>query len=369
MCNSPMYYVKVVDRNCLPPEFIKRIKKDGFICGRSEYTYLRDVVGYPQYLITTIPCGKCLGCKVDYQNQWSTRIQLECSQYEDNYFITLTYSDEFIYKRLVIDTVTGKTCFYNELVKKDFTAFIKRLRRLLDYRGLDKIRFLCAGELGDNGLRPHFHFIGCNLKLPDLQYFYSKGKKGAWKLDYNAGDEVYYRSAIIEKAWGKGFCLVARVIPENCSYVASYVNKKVTPSEIRNSLTASTFYEISRDFGKPCCALKLCSIGSLTSPFLHMSRRNGLAFNIFDENEQAYYFSNDSIKPRKNVKLFKKRLRYFDNIFKKNDEELFALFREKRKLENPVKPTGYWSTKEFDEMEKREELLKIKAKKKKKREL
>lgn len=369
MCNSPLYRLLVENLGELPKELQRRVKGGGIIISRKEYEYFRNIHRVPSDYIQTIPCGKCLGCKVDYQNLWATRIQLETSNYANNYFLTLTYNEDNVPKSLQIDPVTGKTHFYNVLVKKELSRFVKRLRRLLDYRKLDKIKVLCAGEYGDNGLRPHFHIIACNLNLPDLEFFYYKGRKGAWKLDYETGDEVYYRSNIVEKAWGKGFCLVTRVTPNNCSYVASYVNKKVTPSEIKDNLNAETFYTISRDFGRPCSVTKLCGVGALTSPFLHMSRRNGLGFTSFGEKERAFYFQFDKIKPRKGVSLYVKHCRYFDSLLEKEDSESYAMFKAIRGRNNYKPNYRFWDNSDLLEMSKREERLLINQSKKKKREL
>ena len=372
MCNSPLYRLVLVDgvAEKLPPKFRARVRGNGVIISRSEYEYFRDVVGVLPEHLQTIPCGCCLGCKTDYQNVWSTRIQLEASLYKHNYFITLTYNEENVPKTLLIDTVSGRTAFYNTLLKSDFSAFIKRLRASLAYRRKSSCRFLACGEYGENGLRPHFHFIGCDLDLSDLQYFYSKGRKGAFKTDYKAGDEVYYRSALVEQSWNNGFCLVARVIPENCSYVASYVNKQVTPSEVKLSQTAENYYVFSRDFGKPCSVMTAVNLGLLQSPFLHMSRRPGLARAIFDREEQKYYFAFDTVKPRKNVKLFKKHFRYFDDILKKRHELLAVVLKDKRKRKTySLDSYCQWDRSDLALMQRREEVLLLKQKNKKKREL
>ena len=158
--------------------------------------------------------------------------------------------------------------------------------------------------------------------------------------------------------------------PANCSYVASYVNKKVSPSEIKSSLTAEKFYTISRDFGKPCSVLPLVSIGSLASPFLLMSRRNGLGFDTFNkEDEKAFYFQFDSIKPRKAVTLRVKHCRYFDNLISKYDEVWGAFFKALRKRKNFNPSYKQWDNSDLLEMSKREERLLINQSKKQKRQL
>ena len=45
---------------------------------------------------TEIPCGHCIGCRLEYSRQWANRCLLEMQQHEQNCFITLTYDDEHI---------------------------------------------------------------------------------------------------------------------------------------------------------------------------------------------------------------------------------------------------------------------------------
>ena len=43
-----------------------------------------------------IPCGQCIGCRLDYSRNWANRAYLESLNYKYNYFITFTYNDENI---------------------------------------------------------------------------------------------------------------------------------------------------------------------------------------------------------------------------------------------------------------------------------
>ena len=44
----------------------------------------------------TLPCGNCIGCRLERSRQWAVRCMHEASLYEDNCFLTLTYSPEFL---------------------------------------------------------------------------------------------------------------------------------------------------------------------------------------------------------------------------------------------------------------------------------
>ena len=43
-----------------------------------------------------IPCGQCIGCRLDRSRAWADRCLLEASQYPHNCFLTLTYDDEHL---------------------------------------------------------------------------------------------------------------------------------------------------------------------------------------------------------------------------------------------------------------------------------
>lgn len=65
-----------------------------------------------------LPCGQCIGCRLERSRQWAMRIIHEASMYDNNCFITLTYSPE----NLPPD---------GGLRKKHFQLFMKRLRKKL----------------------------------------------------------------------------------------------------------------------------------------------------------------------------------------------------------------------------------------------
>lgn len=80
----------------------------------------------------TLPCGRCIGCRLERSRQWAMRCMHEASTHTDNSFITLTYTDA----DLPPD---------GSLRKKDFQDFMKRLRK---YTGPEKVRFYMCGEYG-----------------------------------------------------------------------------------------------------------------------------------------------------------------------------------------------------------------------------
>ena len=91
----------------------------------------------------SVPCGQCVGCRLEKSRQWAMRCVHEASLYDENCFITLTYDDEFL-------PVGGS------LDKGAFPRFMKRLRKKFEPR---RIRFYHAGEYGDRFGRPHYHAL------------------------------------------------------------------------------------------------------------------------------------------------------------------------------------------------------------------
>jgi hypothetical protein len=152
-------------------------------------------------LRTLVPCGQCIGCRLDRSRQWAIRCVHEAQMHEESAFITLTYSPEWL-------------PFGGTLVKKDFQDFMKRLRKWAAPR---KVRFFHCGEYGEERGRPHYHALVFGVDFPDKVYLFESP----------AGGRVY-ESAILAKLWGRGVCSTASVTFESAAYVARYALKKRT---------------------------------------------------------------------------------------------------------------------------------------------
>ena len=83
-------------------------------------------------LPVTVPCGQCIGCRLERSRQWAIRCTHEASLWEKNCFITLTYNDENLPKDGSLDVT-------------HFQKFMKRLRK----KHGAGIRFYHCGEYGD----------------------------------------------------------------------------------------------------------------------------------------------------------------------------------------------------------------------------
>ena len=160
-----------------------------------------------------IPCGHCIGCRLDYSRSWADRMMLELDSCKKGIFLTLTYDNDNI----------AWSCFdydgfplYGTLVKKDCQLFLKRLRKeFSDF----KLRFYLAGEYGSKTQRPHYHAIIFGLSIDDIGDCVVHG--------VNELGQKYYISDRIRKVWKNGNILVANVSWKTCAYVARYVTKKL----------------------------------------------------------------------------------------------------------------------------------------------
>ena len=43
----------------------------------------------------SLPCGQCIGCRLERSRQWAVRCMHEASLHDSNCFITLTFDDDY----------------------------------------------------------------------------------------------------------------------------------------------------------------------------------------------------------------------------------------------------------------------------------
>lgn len=147
-----------------------------------------------------LPCGQCVGCRLERSRQWAVRCVHEASLYDQNSFLTLTYDD----KHLPTD---------GSLVLSDFQNFMKRLRKSVAPK---RVRFYHCGEYGELNGRPHYHALLFNHGFGDCKLFSKR-----------EGTELFV-SDELSKLWTHGFSTIGEVTFESAAYVARYIMKKVT---------------------------------------------------------------------------------------------------------------------------------------------
>jgi len=167
--------------------------------------------GYVDHRVT-VPCGQCIGCRLERSRQWAVRCFHEAQMHEQNCFATFTYR-------------SGEVPAGGSLVKKDFQDFVKRLRKRCGYhRGpkgslVSDVSYFHCGEYGERLSRPHYHACLFGVDFPDKV-----------PLGRSESGEPYFSSAALDALWQKGFCSCGSVTFESAAYVARYVLKKVSGS-------------------------------------------------------------------------------------------------------------------------------------------
>lgn len=146
-----------------------------------------------------LPCGRCVGCRLETSRQWAIRCMHEAQLYDRNCFLSLTYRDSCL-------PVGGS------LVYSDFRLFIRRVRERFHP---DPIRYFMAGEYGSHNQRPHYHALLFGFDFPDKVY-----------LCKSPGGGDLFRSPVLEELWPHGYSSIGDVTYRSCAYVARYVVKK-----------------------------------------------------------------------------------------------------------------------------------------------
>jgi len=160
----------------------------------------------------SLPCGQCIGCRLERSRQWAMRCVHEAQMHEENCFITLTYNNE----NLPHD---------NSLHHDHFQRFIKRLRKGVSPK---LIRYYMAGEYGEQFGRPHYHACIFGHQFKDKKIY---KKTDAGSLIYTSEELASYwqaRNPGTGKYESIGYSSVGDVTFESAAYVARYIMKKVT---------------------------------------------------------------------------------------------------------------------------------------------
>ena len=151
--------------------------------------------------VFNLPCGKCIGCRLNYAREWALRCVHEAKMHDNNSFITLTFNDEHLPKDGSLNVAT-------------FQRFMKRLRA-----GTKKqLRFFHSGEYGEKYGRPHYHALIFGYDFPDKKIHYKNKKNPSLNL---------YTSEELLKYWPYGHNMIGNLTYESASYTARYILKKI----------------------------------------------------------------------------------------------------------------------------------------------
>lgn len=229
-----------------------------------------------------IPCGHCIGCKLERSRQWAIRCMHEAQLHQHNIFATLTYDDNHIPQN-------------GSLQPEHFTLFMKRLRKAHG----EGIRFFQCGEYGEQLERPHHHALIFNCRFQDA------------KLYPRSATTPLYTSEQLDQLWTHGRTTIGAVNFETAAYVARYSLKKLTGPP------AADHY-----------AGRLPEYGT-------MSRRPGIGANWFTRFKRDVY-THDHIILRGGIKT--RPPKYYDSKLNADDPVRLRKLKARRKyqqLDNP----------------------------------
>jgi len=239
----------------------------------------------------TLPCGQCIGCRLQKSREWAIRMTHEASLYEDNCFITLTYSDEHLPKNGSLDYGAGP-------------AFMMRLRE----RFGAGIRSYGCAEYGEQFGRPHYHICLFNFNFKD---------RTPWKKH---GGFQYYVSEDLKSLWKFGHSVVADFSFETAAYVARYVTKKLTGKrqsdyEMKDQ-DGNVLYDSNGEIVWKCPEKSICisRMPGIGRPWLEAYHRDVYPFDEVILGERK-------LKPPK----------YYDRLFEVDRPEVFRQVKAKRR--------------------------------------
>lgn len=240
----------------------------------------------------TLPCGQCIGCRLERSRQWAIRCLHESQLYLSNSFITLTYNEESLPP-------------YSSLNYPDFQNFMKRLRNVIP----PKVRFFMCGEYGDQFDRPHYHACLFNCHFADREF---------WR-QLPSGANIY-RSKTLESLWPNGYSSIGDVTFESAAYVARYCVKKIT-----GPAADAHYSRLDPLTGE---------IYKLVPEFTHMSLKPGIGAPWFAKFRSDVYSTEHAGINLRGLSM--KPPRYYDNL-NKSAEDFLSDYTELLRFEKALK--------------------------------
>lgn len=251
----------------------------------------------------SLPCGQCIGCRLNHAEGWAIRMVHEAQLHEENSFLTLTYNDENLPSN-------------GNLSYRAVTNFIKRLRRSLDKTPYHKkLKYYLVGEYGENFSRPHYHIILFGFDFSyKLRY---KGEENSKTLAYTKNGKSYYSSTFLSSLWSYGAAHIGDVNYNTCMYVAKYVTKKV------NGRNKDSHYARILPDGE---------IFQLEQEKSQMSRKNAIGKEWLQKYWSDVYPDDSVVYEQRRFKTPK----YYDKWLEKNDPLLFDQIKQEREASSLI---------------------------------
>lgn len=255
-----------------------------------------DINNLGQNTELRLPCGRCLGCRLNHAEGWALRMVHEAQLHEQNAFITLTYDPEHLPE--------DQSLQYNHV-----TLFLKKLRKILDKADI-KIKYYYVGEYGEKLTRPHYHIVLFGFDFSSkLRY---RGKENNFQHWRTKNGNKYYISSLLTDLWGRGHCEIGEVNYNTCMYVAKYVTKKVN-----GSLKDAHYTRLNSQTGEVC---------TITPEQARMSRKEAIGRKWLEKFTLDVYPHDHVVTHGKKLKV----PRYYDKWLEKNNPALLEEVKLKR---------------------------------------
>lgn len=304
--------------SCFNPKRAWKLKFNGLPQYTSSITYEKQKKltfkrpdNTKNYQEIEIPCGHCLGCRLDHANSWATRIICESLSHKKNCFITLTYDNEHL--NIKDNHMT--------LIKKDCQDFIKRLRTTTNL----KLSYFLCGEYGTKTHRPHAHAIIFGYEPDDLKLH-----------SFSATDNKMFTSKKLSKVWGKGYVCVQELNYKTACYTARYVQKKSGITPTKRELTGETEEKekIDERSGEIYTSIINKRLTTNTDKygrqkeFIIMSKKPAIGLEYWNKNKEKIKRNNGILIKIDDKVIIKPIPRYYKKLWEKEDYE--NLYRYKK---------------------------------------
>jgi len=200
---------------CETPTWIK-LDKPKYVGGQWQYAFPAD-------------CGKCIVCLQKRKRQWSYRLMEEKNVSFSSYFVTLTYTNEFV-------PYGDNGYCANSNDHKEFIKWLKyyenpiRLserkemsmeeyrRSLYHVHEIGDLRYFGIIEYGDLGDRPHWHYLLFNVVDID-------NISRAWSTQLCSSPRGYHKAAEYTPGVSKGRVDIDECNVNTVDYVLKYMMK------------------------------------------------------------------------------------------------------------------------------------------------
>lgn len=269
-----------------------------------------------------LPCGRCVGCRLQRANDWATRCLHEKSLHTQNAFITLTWAQ-----------TTSPS-----LDHRDWQLFAKRLRKALgnekyantiaisdslylyadmggpppyppaQFSATPRLKYYMAGEYGEKNRRPHFHACLFGIDFLDKQLYTTN----------LLGNKVY-TSQTLSDLWTHGFCTTAEVTYESAAYIARYILAKITGPNAQKH-----YQHINKQTGE---------ITQIKPEYNKMSLREGIGKKWLQKYKTDVYPHGYVTTRGKDNKAPK----YYDKIYKKTERQNYNEMKTQRQYQAYLK--------------------------------